>query len=215
MNAVSVTTFNFIAQLYSILSDEDLMQPKNLVFGEDPYQRVGDHAANHCFSDIETSEWYLKTQRSMCVDKTDVLCPICLYIDKTYVSSKPAEAISFCLLIHKRNIRSTATAWRNLGMIPGKLGDLIPNCKFPVKKLGQMRLNDWHHVVNHILCVSGFKDAQMQDGLAWIINGKVCRLRIPIMYIVGDIEGHDKVCSRKSGHSKKMKGVTHSCKVRR
>ena len=215
MNAVSVTTFNFIAQLYSILSDDDLMNPNNLIFGDDPYKRVGDHGANHCFNDIETSEWYLKTQRSMCVDKEDVLCPICIYIDKTYVSSKPAEAISFCLLIHKRNIRSTATAWRNLGMIPGKLGDLIPNRKFPVAKLGEIRLNDWHHVVNHIFCVSGFKDAQMQDGLVWHINGKRCNLKIPIMYIVGDIEGHDKVCSRKSGHSKKMKGVTHSCKVKR
>ena len=215
MNAVAVTTFNFVAQLYSILSDEELMQPKNLIYGDNPFERVTDHTGDHCFNDIETSEWFLKTQRSMCINPNDVLVPICLYIDKTYVRAKPAEAISFCLLIHKRNIRSTATAWRNLGMIPGKLGDLIPNRKFPVAKLGEMRLNDWHYVVNHILTISGFKDAQMQDGLEWEINGKKCRLRIPIMYIVGDIEGHDKVCSRKSGHSKKMKGVTHSCKVRR
>ena len=215
MNAVSVTTFNFIAQLYSILSDKELMQPKNLIYGDNPFERVKDHTGDHCFNDIETSEWFLKTQRRMCVHKNDVLVPICLYIDKTYVSSKPAEAISFCLLIHNRNIRSTATAWRNLGMIPGKLGDLIPNRKFPVAKLGEMRLNDWHHVVDHILNVSGFKGAQMQDGLEWELNGQKCSLKIPIMYIVGDIEGHDKVCSRKSSHSKKMRGVTHSCKVRR
>ena len=35
------------------------------------------------------------------------------------------------------------------------------------------------------------------------------------MFIIGDIEGHDKICSRKKGHSKMMTGVTHSCKVKR
>ena len=213
MNAVSVTTFSFVDQLYSLLSDKELMQPKNLIYGNNIFERMNDHTPHHCYNDVESSTWFLNTQRSMCVNTHDILCPLIIYIDKTYVRAKGAEPISFTLGLWTRNIRSTPAAWRNLGMIPGKLGSLIPNKKFPVAALGEMRLNDWHHVANHIL--SGLKDAQLQDGLEWEIDGKKCRLRIPIMFIIGDIEGHDKICSRKSGHSKLMKAVTHSCKVRR
>ena len=213
MNAVSVTTFSFVDQLYSLLSDKELMQPKNLIYGHNIFERINDHTPDHLFNDVESSTWFLNTQRSMCVNAKDILCPLIIYIDKTYVRSKGAEPISFTLGLWRRNIRSTPAAWRNLGMIPGKLGSLIPNKKFPVASLGEMRLNDWHFVANHIL--SGLKLAQLQDGLKWQIDEKDCILRIPIMFIIGDIEGHDKICSRKSGHSKKMKAVTHSCKVRR
>ena len=45
--------------------------------------------------------------------------------------------------------------------------------------------------------------------------GKKCVLRIPIIFIIGDIEVYDKICSRKRGHSKMRTAVTHSCKVKR
>ena len=212
-NAVLVTKFNFSDQLFSLLSDESLMKPENLIYGDDIFSRETEHTNTHVFNDVNTSTWFLRTQKSMCVNKEDILVPIILYIDKTHVRAKCAEAISITLGIFKRNIRSTAMAWRNLGMIPGKLGDLVPNKKFLMSTQGEMRLNDWHCVANYLL--SDLKDLQKLDGLDWNIFGKKCRLRIPIMFIIGDIEGHDKICSRKSGHNKKMKGVTHSCKVRR
>ena len=212
-NCISVTTFDFGAQLFSLLTDEMLMQPKNLIYGNDIFARVSEHLSSHVYDDVETSKWFFETQRKLCIHPSDVLCPIILYIDKTYVKSKPAEPISFTLAFLKRNIRTTPMAWRNIGMIPGKLGDLIPNMDFPVNTLGEMRLNDWHYVVNHIL--HSMKQLQKVGGVEWTIGGKRCRLHIPIMFIIGDIEGHDKVCSRKSGHGPKMKSVTHSCNVRK
>ena len=56
-----------------------------------------------------------------------------------------------------------------------------------MKEQAEIKLNDWHCVCNHIL---------------------KCRLYIPIMFIIGDIEGHDKICSRKGSHNKLMGGVT-------
>ena len=35
------------------------------------------------------------------------------------------------------------------------------------------------------------------------------------MFIIGDIEGHDKLCTRKAGHLPSMNGVTHSCNITR
>ena len=212
-NIVSVTRFDFGAQLYSLLTDQKLMQPENLIFGDDPHRRVPPPLQSHVFNDVETSKWYYETQQKVCVSPNDVLIPLILYIDKTYVRGKGAEPISVCLACCKRNIRSTPMAWRNIGMIPGKLGDLVPNMAFPVASLGEMRLNDWHYVVRHIM--SGVKQLQDLGGLEWTMFGKKCTLHIPIMFIIGDIEGHDKVCSRKSGHTKLMNGVTHSCNITR
>jgi hypothetical protein len=129
-NAVRVTKFKFVEQMYSLLSDEELMQPQNLVFGDNPFARVGDHGRNHCFGDIETSSWYKRTQQAVCRNKNEVLMPIILFCDKTYVKSKPAEALSFTFGILKSHARNNPRAWRNLGMIPGKLGDLIPQGKY-------------------------------------------------------------------------------------
>jgi hypothetical protein len=46
--------------------------------------------------------------------------------------------------------------------------------------------------------------------LDWVLNGKPCKLIFAVNMILGDIEGHDKLCSRKACHSATMKGVTHS-----
>ena len=212
-NMISVTTFDFEAQLFSLLTDEMLMRPENLIYGNDTFGRASDHLTSHVYDDVETSKWFLATQKKLCTHPKDILCPIILYIDKTYVKSKPAEPISFTLGLFKRNIRNTPMAWRNIGMIPGKLGDLIPNMNFPINTLGEMRLNDWHYVCSHIL--HPMKQLQKVDGLKWAFGTDECRLHIPIMFIIGDIEGHDKVCSRKSGHGPMMKSVTHSCNIRK
>ena len=211
-NVVNVTKFCFLTNLYSILSDENLMKPSNLIMGDDIYKRFDTVPTD--YNDIESGQWYRETQFTYCKNVYDVLCPIILYIDKTYVKSKPAEPISFTLGLFKRSVRNRPQAWRTLGMIPGKIGDLVPYVpNFKKSSMGEMRVNDWHTVVAYIL--SDLKEAQNQNGLTWDINGKQCCLHIPVIYIIGDIEGHDKVCSRKAGHSHLMNGVTHSCNIQR
>ena len=76
-----------------------------------------------------------------------------------------------------------------------------------------IRLNDWHHVAEFIL--QDVYELQSHDCLYWQYQGKPVRLHIPTMFIIGDIEGHDKLCGRKSGHGNLMKGVTHSCTITR
>ena len=213
LNAVKVTKFNFAEQLYSILSDDKLMMPDNLIYGEDIFRREDKPGRDHEYGEINTGNWWRRTQRSMCRNASDVLCPIIIYIDTTHVKSKAAEALSFTVGLFKSSTRNNPRAWRNLGMIPGKLKDLIPQGKYKQTEKGEIHLNDWHHVCKVLL--SDFKKVQEQDGIDFELFGKKCILRIPIMFIIGDIEGHDKICSRKKGHSKMMTGVTHSCKVKR
>ena len=96
-------------------------------------------------------------------------------------------------------------------MIPGKLGSLVPQTKYLSTELGMMRLDDWHKVSEFLL--NDLSQMQKSECLHWHYKGKLMRLHIPVMFIIGDIEGHDKLCTRKSGHGANMKGVTHSCNI--
>lgn len=213
-NTVEVTKFCFITNLFSLLTDETLMHTDNLIHGSNFRKQFHIDETSHRFEDLGSGRWMVDTQFKVVNSDLDWVIPIVLYIDKTYVKSKPAEPISFTLGIFKRHVRNDPAAWRNMGMIPGKLGDLVPNKeRYTQSKLAEIRLNDWHAVCNFIL--SDFKRAQKQGGLHWQFNNERCKIHIPLMFIIGDIEGHDKVCSRKAGHTKMMKAVTHSCDVRR
>ena len=233
-NAIKITKFGFSAQLLSLLNDEDLMSPENLIFGDDIFKRFP--TPTESVNDIHESMWYSRTQQDLCKRSTDVLCPLIIYIDKTFVKGKGIEPISFTLgkevsfifltLLHfilynffcytgifNRSTRNCPMAWRNLGLIPGKLGSMVPKIKIKSGTLGSTRLNDWHHVVKHVL--EDLDTMQKHECLFWKYKNNNVRLHIPTMFIIGDIEGHDKVCSRKSGHSNFMNGVTHSCDIKR
>ena len=90
---------------------------------------------------------------------------------------------------------------------------LIPNIEHCSVDVGFLHLCDWHHVSKFLL--SDLLCLQDKECLEWNYRGKLVRLHIPIMFVIGDIEGHDKLCSRKHGHITKMGGVTHSCDIRR
>ena len=94
-NAIKLTKFGFASQLLSLLNDEDLMSPENLIFGDDIFKRFP--MPTVCVNDINESMWYSRTQRDVCKVSNDVLCPLIIYIDKTFVKGKGIEPISFTL----------------------------------------------------------------------------------------------------------------------
>ena len=218
-NTIAITKFCFTSQLFSLLSDENLMKPENLVFGNDPYKRFSDPRRNkrHIYNDVETSDWFFNTQESYCKSVKDVLIPIIIFIDKTHVKGNCTEPISFTLGIFKRNIRRKPIAWRNMGLIPGKLGELeSDDINLRLKNVGKSRIKDWHAACEYIM--SDFAVVQKRSLLRQVesvIFGKRCNIQLPIMFLIGDIEGHDKTCTRKASHGALMNGVTHSCKVKR
>ena len=115
--------------------------------------------------------------------------------------------------IFNQAARCRPLCWRNLGLIPGLLGSLTPMLENSSDKLGYIHLQDWHYVSKFLL--SDVIKLQGKEYLDWHYNGKAVRLHIPVMFIIGDIEGHDKLCSRKHGHTNRIKHVTHSCDIKR
>ena len=71
------------------------------------------------------------------------------------------------------------------------------------------KISDYHHCLRIIL--SELAAHQKLGGLDWklCLDGKTdvpCRFQIPVNCIVGDAEGHDKLCARKSNRTARTKG---------
>ena len=94
-NMVKVTKFGFASQLLSVLEDKDLMRPENLIYGDNLFKRF--HEPNDIADDIETSQWFIRTQNKLCKEDNDVLCPLIFYVDKTFSKGKAIEPIVMCL----------------------------------------------------------------------------------------------------------------------
>ena len=94
-NAIKVTKFGFASQLLSLLTDERLMRPENLVNNGNLLEK---RFPQEYVDDVDTGKWFLQTQDARCKRHNDILVPIIVFIDKTHVTaSNNVEAISITL----------------------------------------------------------------------------------------------------------------------
>lgn len=210
---LNVVRFNFMSQVYSLLSDDTLMKPENLVFGNNPTKKF---QRKRFLGDIETSDFYIRSQELKCTDEDDVLVVIIFFIDKTYDKGNCFEPVSFTLGIFKRNIRQSPEAWRHLGFIPGLIDKLIPLHNHLRRNLANLRAKDYHYVLREILS-DVINMTNMNDGVKWTFgkgdSAKTCNLKFVVSHVIGDIEGFDKLLLRKRSHQGKR--MSHSCDIKR
>ena len=212
LHSVSVVKFDFMQQIFSLLSDEKLMNPKNLVWGDGkPNKRF---QKTTFLGDVHTSDWYIRTQQKLCTSPLDVLIPIFLFIDKSFAKGHSWEPSSMTLGIFERMIRQTPEAWRHLGFIPGLLDKLV-SLDDDAAKADQARIKtvDYHFVLRYILSDIINLD-QYKDGVKWDFgDGVVYNLKFALMNVIGDIEGFDKLNGRKRSH--RGSSMTFSCDIKR
>jgi len=192
---VKITTFDFVAALGSLLSDPTLMLDENLQFYEtEDGSPLGSPPTLEpiVISDVLDGsacryayQIYVKTSDAL-------LIPIILFIDKTHCDNNQRltlEPLCMTLGIFKKEFRRLPQFWRTLGFVHNDRANsdsLTP----------QQKVEDYHYVLGHLL--QSFKDAQRMD-LQWQIEfkGKLypVTLKIPLLFVIGDTEGHDKLCA--------------------
>ena len=136
-----VTTFDFQQQVLSLLRDEDLMQPNNLVLESDCSIKSGSPCEK--ISEINHSDWYLSTylhyNKIYGKDNNRFICGVIFAIDKTHTDTKGKlclESVNFTLSIFNTETRrNNHRAWRSLGFI----NDL--NTKFSVESTRSKKTN--------------------------------------------------------------------------
>ena len=208
------TISSFCHQLYSLLTDPRLQSDDCFIFsGETPFDFQGVTPENlpedHVYLDINTGQRFHQCWMNVCMGNDKyLLCPIIFYCDTTYTDSKgklTLEPISFTLGIYNLATRNQPYAWRTIGF--------IPKVHFKGEYTSEQKIQDYHTSLRWIL--DEFIQCQKAGGISWQLTFKGKKydviLQIPVLYIIGDTEGHDKMCARTGSNNQKSKRICRAC----
>jgi Plavaka transposase len=216
-DAIPVTTFDFISQLHSLLSDKELNTPANLVINQDaPFTRYTppDGRLGECLS----GSWYNHAWDHM---ETNTNCtfmiPIIMYIDKTQMSLSGKLSIfpvQMSLGIFTEPTRRKSRAWRPLGFIANE--DYYFSAAERDKNIPNVKNERFHTQLAVIL--HSYRRAQEPNALHNIPLqlGSACKrvnLYVPLQFIIGDVEGGDQLCSRYNYRGAACKRLCRTCDV--
>jgi len=137
----------------------------------------------------------------------DLLVPPIIFMDKTHCDTNgllTIEPVSYTLAIFTKEARKNPAFWRCLGYVYNSSRS-IPS------QTPEQKQTDYHHAIKHI--IASLVKAQKEDGILWQIKyqGKlyeVC-MKIPLLLVAGDTEGHDKLCGKFTSRIK----VNYLCRV--
>ncbi len=208
-----VATFDIKSIIVSLLIDPLIMRDNNLLIDDPAYLRPMEHH-HQIYDDIHTGYWFRNAHNHLCKSENDLLCPLIFFIDGVSLDKmqkQTLEPVSFTLGIFKRNARNSNNFWRILGYIPNV--EKMFNFKYTKEQINKYSLKKKHY---HQLLNVIFEDLdklQKNGGLKWTFkNGKTYTLKFPIMYIIGDALGLDKLCNRKLTYTPTKTFMTGCCR---
>ena len=191
---IDLVVHSFKHSFYSLLNDKNLMQADNLLL--DPDNPYNNPTSNYC-GDVNTGSVFLAARKEYIRHEKEVLCPIIFFIDKTHTDINGRlclEPIRFTLAIFNRETRKKPIAWRTLGYI-------FDQAQVYAKEK-KSKVVDYHYMMEVIL--EEFKALQTTS-LQWRLklNDKEFEVffRIPVLFIIGDTDGQDKICGRYTSRS--------------
>jgi hypothetical protein len=212
-----VTMFDVRTVLIDLLCNENLMKRENLVFGTEDFSLLDPDvlANNDVYDDVNTGQWWADTVTRIKDDYPDiadnsVLWPLILFIDGVShgeFTNLTQEPILITFSAFKRAVRNQPQAWRPLAYI-----DYKGNLKGKVSPA--MGLNEYHEVLGTVF--RALTEIQ-RTGMNWTFSfdgeeKKDVILFFPVQFIIGDCEGHDKLCGRFSSHTN-TPGLVRDCDV--
>ena len=202
---VQLIVFPFGNMLLSLLTDPVAMQAENLnIDPKNPFAppKVGGEDGH--YGDFNTGTVHKDAHARYCTEASDILAELTLFIDKTHLDNKgkhTLEPVMFTTGLFKRKFRNQHEAWRPLGFIPN-LDLLAPHADVDDKQM------DYHFCLRIIL--SELAAHQKLGGIKWTLafgtDEVPCRLQIPVNCILGDTDGHDKLCARRVNRTGTVQG---------
>ena len=196
-----LVVFSFAAMFLSLLTDPDAMQPSNLSFDpQNPFRKPKVGGENGVYSDFNTGQVHCEAHKRYCVNPDQMLAEITLFIDKTHLDGKgkhTVEPVMFTTGLFNQKFRFSHHAWRPLGYLPN-MDLLAPHASADAKQ------RDYHYCLRIIMSeLAAYQ--RIPGGIFWTFaEGETespCHLRIPVNCIIGDTDGHDRLCARKTNRS--------------
>ncbi len=194
--------------LYSPLMDNE----DNLLFPNAENPLAGPPPMLDILADVDTGKAYLRAHNLLCTQPHHLLCGIILYIDEIATDRHGhllLEPVYFTLTMFNRKTRNQPQAWRPLGYIPNLGLQSKAESAFGMKKEEKIKL--YHDVLRKILVPLGHfqKDGGLPFCLHYRGRDYKVLLKLPILFIVGDTEGHDRLCAR---YNSRAHGVARLCR---
>ena len=238
---VKISRFDFVSNVVSLLKDPSLMKFENTLYHHKEFLDPVEHSSNS-FADVHTSDWFCESFKRYKLprhqhisnittingEQTNVkyqkiiMCPLIFFIDGVAIDSmgrKSLEPVSFTLGIFNQTTRNRVPAWRVLGYVPNV--EKTTTIQYSKMKNGSTYWKK-HHYHQMLQCIfSQVKNIQSRGGIIYNLpfpGGRLVPtlLKFPIMYIIGDCLGNDKLCNRKQNYvpTKTLKtGVCRDCNV--
>lgn len=208
---VVIVTHDFKSLFYSLLSDENLLTENNLLYDStNLFELPTKPSSKRDFKigDVNTGTvWYDACNFYLNRSNQELLCPIIFYIDKTHTDLKRCsciEQIRFKLGIFKYEVRNRPSSWRTLGYIPDQ-GNFVYD-------KAESKLSDYHLMIELIL--QSYKNCQ-NDCLGWNLclgnRTEQVFFRIPVLFLIGDTDNHNKMCGKFSCQSRGVKRLCRYC----
>ena len=212
--SVPITVFDATAAIHSLLTDVYLMRDDNFLFynPDDPFSAPP--LSNDICGDLIHSDWYCKTYHQMCNKSANsMLVPILLYIDKTQtdkLSRLSVEPVNLSLGLFKRSIRNQSSAWRPIGYIPDLSN--VPHKHGSTRDQSVHKAQDLHVLFDAVLSPL-FEFIKLVHPFGFMYRGKLlqARLHFKICFIIGDTEGHDRMCGHFTARTHNVKQLCRRC----
>ena len=219
---VAITYFPLENMIKDLLYNATLMDKENLLFSNFS-NPLDDGTSNDpsLFGDVDTGTWWKCAKQHECREQRDVLWPLIMFIDGMKVDEMSGklklEPISFTFSRFKRFVRHQDNAWRTWAYIEDvkQPPRLRPVGEENAMLTSKDRLQEYHDILRFLM--NDLKRVQ-DDGIPWTLDfGEEGKhdvvLRLPIQFIIGDCEGHDKLAGRYKGHTQNIKGLCRDCDV--
>jgi hypothetical protein len=215
-----IVCFDFVPALLSLLQDDNLMLPENLVVNlDDPTSMY--MPSDNKFGEAHTGERYRDLFRELITARNQLLVPIIMFLDGTAIDSKghiEVCPVSFTTSLFTEKVRRKSNAWRLLGYVPdlnrGRSCAMNSYANSTGSK-GRTTRN-FHKVMDVILkgLATGqagedrrLKKVPLKVGAHWIVVDIVC----PLLFVINDGKQGDQLCCRTNGHHRSQRRHHRSC----
>lgn len=215
---VEITRFNFTKGLHSLLRHPDLTSNMdNLdVNPTDPFGKY--IAPNGRIGAVHSAQWYQNAYHTCIKDpKTDFLVPICFACDEAKLGGGTTGCwpLMFSTTIFNQKLRNKSIAWRPLGYIYDLSID--ESSSLHSSQTTHLRYQRLHAIFKAILeSLLEAQEPNALDGISLTLGGvtKVVNIMVPVNFIIGDMQGGDKICACSPCYSNKMQRLCRKCNVK-
>ena len=221
---VKISRFDIVTSIFSLLSDTDITQPKNMLISDPLYKNPNSQVLQNMSStifDLHQSQSFRDAHKELCKNENDILVPIIPFIDGTPIDPygrNKLEVVMYTLGIFNLRTRNKTKSWRLAGYIPDPCHEHFGQDEYKdsnARRNETTKRTDYHHMLQYIF--KDMIDLTNSNGIDWnfydpINNTKTkYRLKFCVLFIIGDAVGNDKLCDRFVAYNINVKRLCRDC----